>query len=129
MVLIGLMSLLNRCLAKSALKGWLLIVLGMGILALPYLMMIGLATTYTYGYGQLTHQEKTYTVVYQREQFAFLYLNHVTLTEYLYPRWSFSPTGQRLNELTTYDGEENPGIPFVLPTAEKEQATYLNSFE
>lgn len=128
-LLVGLMSLVNRYLPESVWKVSLLIVLSMGSLALPYLLMVGAATSSSYGYGHFSHQGKAYTVVYEREHLAFLHLDQVTLTEYLYPAGALSPSGQAREERAAYDGDKNPGLSFVLPTGQAEEEVYLNRFE
>lgn len=125
----GLMAWVKGLPLKSALKGWLLVFLGMGIAIVPYLLVFFDASSYSYGYGHFDHEGQTYTVVYEREHFAFLYLERVSLTEYLYPVGFLKPSGQARKELATYDGEKNPGISFVLPTTEADKSTYLKSFE
>lgn len=128
-LLVGLMSLVNRFLPESVWKVSLLIFLSMGSLVVPYLLMVGAATSFSYGYGHFTHQGKTYTVVYEREHVAFLHLDQVTLTEYLYPAGALRPSGQVRKERAAYDGENNPGLSFVLPTSQAEEEVYLNRFE
>lgn len=129
----GIMAWVKGLPIKTALqdwlKGWLLVFLGMGIALVPYLLVFFGASSYRYGYGQFDHGGQTYTVVYERDHFAFLYLERVSLTEYLYPAEFLKPSGQARKELATYDGERNPGLPFVLPTTEEGKADYLKSFD
>lgn len=125
----GIMAWVKGLPIKTALRGWLLVFLGMGIALVPYLLVFFGASSCSYGYGQFDHEGQTYTVVYEREHFAFLYLERVSLTEYLYPAEFLKPSGQARKELATYDGEKNPGISFVLPTTEEDKADYLKSFD
>lgn len=130
LLLAGLMTLINRCLPQSAWKGWLLVFLGMGILIVPYLAIFAGVSSYSYGYGHFNHQGERFTVVYQREDYEFFHFtHHLTLTEYLYPERSLLPIGQRDSHLALEFGEENPGLPFILPTSEMEKVAYLNGFE